>query len=297
MRMFFSLMCLTALVGSLGCTPAETPPADEVAPGATEVGEVPAVEEGASLNGVPKGKFVQANPKLATLRAKFVYGGKPPERQKLDTSRDPFCAPLEVLSDSMLVSPNGGLKNLVLIFDTRKSEDVPAEQLEVPEKTILLDNNGCQFTPHIIFVRPGQTIEVKNSDATGHNANFTFFRNTSENFLIPAGQSKEKKIEAAEGASLNPVECNIHPWMKAYVVVQEHPYVGISDDEGQIEITNLPVGEVSFYIRHENADGSIEEGTVGGKKEKWSRGKMERELKAGMNDLGTITLAPDQFRQ
>jgi plastocyanin len=168
--------------------------------------------------------------------------------------------------------------------------------MQVPEKTVQLDNDGCIFKPHIIFVRPGQKIEVLNSDQTGHNANFSFFRNEAVNFLIPVGGKKEFEIKTEESASLIPVECNIHPWMKAYVVVQEHPYVGISDEAGQIEIANLPVGEVTFYIRHENAAGSIDEGAVNGKSQKWSRGRMELKLNAGVNDLGTITIAADKFR-
>lgn len=114
--------------------------------------------------------------------------------------------------------------------------------------------------------------------------------------MIPIGGKKEIKLVADE-ATLMPVECNIHPWMKGYVIVQEHPYVGITDEAGQLEITNLPVGEVTFLVRHENADGSIDEGTVGGKKQKWGRGRMEIELKPGMNDLGTITLAADKFKK
>ena len=245
----------------------------------------------------PAGKLVQADAKLATLRAKFVYDGPAPAPKKVDSSKDPFCAQIEILSDSMLVSKDGGLKNLVLMFDAKRSKaKVPAEFAKAPDAKITLDNNGCMFVPHIIFARVGQTIEVLNSDQTGHNANFGFFNNPAQNFLIPVGGKKDLKLVADE-STLMPVECNIHPWMKGYVVVQEHPYVGITDEEGQIEIANLPTGEVTFLVRHENADGSIDEGTVGGKKQKWGRGRMEIELKPGMNDLGTITLAADKFKK
>src|SRR5690606_35840511 len=55
----------------------------------------------------PAGKFVQAKADLATLRVKFVYDGKPPARKKVDSSKDPFCAPIEIDTDSMLVGKNG----------------------------------------------------------------------------------------------------------------------------------------------------------------------------------------------
>ena len=165
------------------------------------------------------------------------------------------------------------------------------------EGTLTLDNNGCVFKPHIVVARVGQDIEVLNSDQTGHNANFTYFKNESENFLIPAGGKKKSKKLVSEESTLMPVECNINPWMKAWVIVQEHPYVGVSNEEGVIEIANLPPGELTFLVRHENSDGAIDGGTVGGKAQKWSRGKMDVTLKAGMNDLGTITIAADKFRK
>lgn len=292
MNKMLGLICVAVLLGMVGCAPSAT---TEPAPAAPAT---PAAEESAFDESTPPaGRFVQVNPKLATLRAKFVYGGEAPAPKKVDSSKDPFCAQLELFSDAMLVGKDGGLQNLVLMLDAKRSKaEIPAEQKKAADAKITLDNNGCTFKPHIVFVRVGQTIEVINSDQTGHNANFGFLNNDAQNFLIPFGGKKELKPVTDE-PTLMPVECNIHPWMKAFVVVQEHPFVGITDAHGQLEIANLPVGEVTFLIRHENADGSIDEGTIDGKVHKWSRGRMELDLKAGMNDLGTITLAPEKFKQ
>ena len=293
MKKTLTLLCLAALVGYMGCAkPAATePPA--AAPAASE----PAAESGARFDSrPPAGRFVQANPKLATLRAKFVYGGKAPARSKVDSSKDPFCAQIEILSEAMLVGSGGELQNLALIMDQRRSKaEIPADQLKAAPAVLELDNNGCMFKPHVLFARPGQTIRVLNSDQTGHNANFNFFNNQAVNFLVPIGGQKDLTLTADEPAPI-PVECNIHPWMKAFVIVQEHPFVGVTNDKGELEITDLPVGEVSFRVWHEHAEGSIDEGSVGGKTQKWSRGRMELDLKAGVNDLGTITIAADKFK-
>ncbi len=289
MKKILGLLSLAGLAAAFALS--SSLPAPVVA--ATDAADGQATEAQAAP---PAGKFVQAKADLATLKVKFVYDGKAPARKKIDSSKDPFCAPIDIETDSMLVGKNGELQNLVLMFDTRRSKaKVPPEFTKAPEATITLDNKNCMFEPHIIFARVGQTIEVLNSDQTGHNANFGFFNNPAQNFLIPVGGKKDLKL-VAEEATLMPVECNIHPWMKGYVIVQEHPYVGISNEEGVIEIENLPVGEVTFLVRHENADGSIDEGTVGGKKQKWGRGRMELELKAGVNDLGIITIAADKFK-
>lgn len=293
MKKILSFVCLASLIGLFGCAPASTsPPATETPPA-----EQPATDESAADELPPRGHFVQADPKLATLKAKFVYDGAPPARAKVDSSKDPFCAQLEILSDELLVGKDGGLQNLVLMLDERRSKvEIPDSQKKPPAGVATLDNNGCRFEPHVFFAQVGQTVEILNSDQTGHNANFGFLNNPGLNVLIPIGGKKEVTLVADE-PTLIPVDCNIHPWMKAHIIVQEHPFVGISNEQGEIEIINLPVGEVTFLIRHESADGSIDEGTVDGKAQKWSRGRMEIELKPGVNDLGTIKLSPDKFKK
>jgi hypothetical protein len=94
------------------------------------------------------------------------------------------------------------------------------------------------------------------------------------------------------------VECNIHPWMSAYVMVFNHPYVGISDGDGKIKIEKLPAGvPLDFKIWHENQDKSIEEVTINGKKEKWVKGSAKMTLKEGVNDLGKVVINIDRFKK
>lgn len=287
MKKLMSFITLAGLLGILGCgqssdstTPDPQPDADPSALSPAR-GDLP--------------HYVQAESKLATLRAKFVYGGKPPAREKIDASKDAYCANLDVLSEKMLVGEDGGIQNLAIFLDERRSKvDIPDSQRQAPDVPVELDNRGCIFVPHVFIARPGQTIQVLNSDQTGHNANFNFFKNTPVNYLIPAGGQKAVKPEDPEPAPI-PVECNVHPWMKSYVIIQDHPFVAISDEAGVLEIKDLPVGEVTFRVWHENAKKSLDEVTIGGKKETWRLGRMKIELKPGVNDLGTVTIAPEKF--
>jgi plastocyanin len=241
----------------------------------------------------PAVKLVQADADLATLRAKFVFDGKPPVPPKIDSSRDAFCAAIDIKEDKLIVGKDGAIKDIAIYMDAKRSKVEVPEKFKKAEKAVIkLDNKGCMFEPHVLFARPGQSIDVLNSDQTGHNANFNFFNNTPVNFLIPVGGSKKIELQTDEPAPI-PVECNVHPWMKSYLIVQDHPYVGITGEDGVLEITNLPPGEVTFRVWHEI--GKIDEVTIDGKKEKWSRGRMEIELKPGMNDLGEIKLSPELF--
>ncbi len=229
----------------------------------------------------------------ATLRLKIVVDGPVPAPQVIGGVNDSFCAESPILTNKLIVSEKGELKNFALIFDEERSKvKVPESMLKPPAESHVLDNLKCMFEPKILVARSGQTITVKNSDNTGHNANFLFMKNPPTNFLIPAGQSKDYvlKPDLVEPTAM-PVECNVHPWMKAFVIVKQHPYVGVSNDEGVIEIVDLPVGSgVTFRLWHEAA-GAIDQIQVGGKSEKLARGnRWELDLKSGVNDLGTVTL-------
>lgn len=299
------LFGLTALAGLLmvGCAqPSSTNTANSTAPEPAEQIAKAGIETPASLNvdtaaevSKPVHRFVSTQADTATLKAKFVVKGEVEDAEKIDGSRDPFCAALDIFSEKMVVGEGGAVRNLALYLDTRRTKiDLPEVAVDKDAK-IVLDNKGCVFNPHMIVARPGQSITVTNSDGCGHNANFNFLVNPGVNFLIPAGGEKAMELKAAEPAPI-PVDCNIHPWMRAYLIVTDHPYVGVTNEKGELEIANLPVGEVTFKVWHENSEKSIDEGMVNGKKEKWSRGRMEIELKPGVNDLGTITIDAGLFK-
>jgi len=89
-----------------------------------------------------------------------------------------------------------------------------------------------------------------------------------------------------------PVDCNIHPWMKSYVVVLDHPFAAVSDENGDLTIKGLPAGEeLVFRVYHEA--GGIKEVEINGKSEEWSRSRFKVDVKPGMNDLGTVVIPTD----
>jgi hypothetical protein len=48
-----------------------------------------------------------------------------------------------------------------------------------------------------------------------------------------------------------PLQCNQHPWMRAYVSVLPHPYFAVSAADGSFQIKNLPPGEYTLVAVHE----------------------------------------------
>lgn len=230
-----------------------------------------------------------------TLKMTFVYGGAPPVPEKVDVNKDrEFCGKIPLIDEKLVVnSDNNGLKNVVFyVYTGRGGSKLP--DFEPTNDTHELANDQCRFEPHIVVMQTGDTLKVTNPDEVGHNANMQFLINPPQNFQIPPGGDKSVQLEDAEPAPI-PVECNIHPWMKAYVIVMEHPFVGVSDKDGVLEIKGLPPGELEFRLFHEGATGSIKEVKIDGKKERLSRNRISLKIKPGMNDLGKVEIPADVF--
>lgn len=60
----------------------------------------------------------------------------------------------------------------------------------------------------------------------------------------------------------------IHPWMKAYLGVFEHPYFALSGADGRFTLKDLPPGEYTIEAWHERFGTRSQKITVGAKETK-----------------------------
>jgi plastocyanin len=224
------------------------------------------------------------------LKIHFEYGGDAPERALVKPDKDTeFCGRTKLLDESLIVNPkNKGIQNVIAYVYTSRRGGSKLDPVPPANKSHTLANDKCRFEPHVIIAQTGDTLVVTNPDSVGHNANFQFIMNTPSNNLIPAGGEKSMVLENAEPTAC-PVECNIHPWMKAHVLVLEHPFAAVSDENGDLIIKKIPAGEkLVFRVLHER--GKFEGVAVKGSDPITRRNTFEVEIKPGMNDLGTIVM-------
>lgn len=227
-----------------------------------------------------------------TLKGKFVFDGAPPAPKKLDVAKEAFCTKCNVVAEDVVVDPaNKGVANVVVFLKTKKGEKIKIhpdyEKPEVKNAELVIDNKGCRFEPHVAIARVGQQVIVKNSDPVSHNSNIASVtgQNPAFNQIIPTDGTAKYTFKAAENFPVT-VSCNIHPWMKGYVIVRDDPYAVASSADGSFEIKNLPVGDYEFQVRHDS--GYITKATVGGKAVEWKKGVAKFSVKPGDNDLGEI---------
>ena len=154
---------------------------------------------------------------------------------------------------------------------------------EIKNGKVQLDNIKCRFEPNVAVLWTNQTLVIGNKDPFGHNSKVDAFDNKSINPVIPPGQTVEATFPNAESLPMA-VSCNIHRWMKAHIVVKDHPLVGVSSADGTLTINNIEAGKHEFRFWHNS--GYISKLKVNGSDAAWKKGKVELEIPDG----GTLEL-------
>jgi plastocyanin len=230
-----------------------------------------------------------------TIKGRFLYGGDPTPPGALKADKDvEVCGKHKLLSEELVVGADKGIANVV-VYVRDKGVKVHPDAGSAAKTPVELDNKDCRFSPHVAVVQTGQPLVIKNSDSVGHNSNVAATKNAPSNSLIPAGDKATLQFANEETLPAQ-VTCNIHPWMKAWVVVRPNPYAAVSKEDGTFEIKNVPAGEVELQFWHEKA-GYIGEMKVGGKAEKVSKGRRKVSVAAAGTDLGDMVLAPTIFQK
>jgi len=300
-RFAFASTLLAAAATFAGCGQAASPP-----PSAPDKAEAPQIDQGEetapaadqSSAGVTRPvvevRTAAADGEWGTLKGRIVFDGKAPAPMPVDTSKDAACK-ATVTTENLLVSPDGGLQNAVIMLRT-KSPKVHPDYEKTANDEVVLDNKDCRFEPHVQVVRLSQTLMLKNSDPTGHNSNITPILGTPINPVLAAGGEPVPYKFTAEEAIPVKVGCNIHPWMGAYIVARKDPYAAVTDKDGNFVIESLPAGkELEFRLWQENAGYLKNAAFKGGKAD--ARGTFKFKIKPGDNDLGDIKVPASVFKK
>jgi hypothetical protein len=225
----------------------------------------------------------------ATVKGQVVFAGKQvpvPEKAKVGNDAA-FCLKNgDIFDEKWVVNPkNNGVRN-VFVWLKPDSDDKSARlpvhpDLKAPPKEpVVIDQPCCTFIPHVVALRVGQGLLVKNSAKIVHNFDYQGFRNPGDNSTIQPGQQKLIENLKAENLPLT-AKCGIHGWMSARVGVFDHPYFAVTDGNGIFEIKQAPAGKLRLMVYHEQV------GFRGG--EEGRKGEVIT-LDAKGTDLGKVDL-------
>jgi plastocyanin len=123
-----------------------------------------------------------------------------------------------------------------------------------PTAKPVIDQKGLMFTPHIVAVQQGTTVEFLNSDKVAHNV---FWPSVGGNKKLthnlgtwPQGEKRSFKFDNPGAV---PLLCNVHPEMAGYIVVSPTPYFATTDKSGAYKIENVPDGSYTVTAWHEGS--------------------------------------------
>jgi len=179
------------------------------------------------------------------IRGKVTFTGKPPEARPLKRDADPFCARTPMNEEDVLVSANGGLKN-VFVRLTQGVEGVyPA-----PAQPAELSQRECMYRPRVLGVMAGQQVAIKNDDQTLHNVHGYKGASTIFNQAQIPGMAPMPKVFTDAGQMFK-FRCDVHPWMTGYIGVSNHPFFAVSETDGSFAISHVPPGHYTVEAWHE----------------------------------------------
>ncbi len=229
------------------------------------------------------------------LSGTFVYVADPPQLPLLPTGgKDaPVCNPEGIPNEALVVdSGTKGIKNIIIF--ARKVSRIHDSYDATAEEKVVFDQEKCIFKQHVLPMRVTQTLLIKNSDPIGHNTNISPPADQGTNPLLPPKGETTYKFGKQQNTPV-PVSCNIHPWMKAYILPRKNPYAVATNEQGKFELVNLPAGEeIEFQVWHESAAGNRGALVIDGLTN--DRGRFKKKVEAdGSVDLGEIKVPASAF--
>jgi plastocyanin len=186
----------------------------------------------------------------ADITGVITFKGTPPaEKEITPIMDDANCSASYTkapLTHFYAVNAQGDLGDVVVSLKgvTGKSTGASAAPVEIDQK-------GCLYTPTIVAIQTGQKIVVKNSDTCVHNVH---------DKPTVAGNQEFNDVQMPGGADLTytfakpepflKFQCDVHPWMFAWVSVLDSPYFAVSDKDGKFTIKNVPPGKYTVEAAH-----------------------------------------------
>ena len=158
-----------------------------------------------------------------------------------------------IVSERLVVdAATKGVKNVLVYFPRPTAVNEDAKKA-LAGKTVTFDQKKCIFEPHVLGMMVGETVTLKSSDPVNHNVNVKLKQSTF-NQTIAGGQSQSFPLAGAERTP-GQVVCDIHPWMSAWWMVLDNPYITVTDEKGNFEIKNVPAGAQKVVVWQEVVKG------------------------------------------
>lgn len=191
-----------------------------------------------------------------TISGTIGFTGTAPKVEKLKRTSDPVCAKKEMNDETVMVSKDGkGLANVVVRITSAPAGKAPADP-------VIVDQNDCMYRPRVQAAVEGQKVMIRNDDGTLHNVHAYGVKPSFNQAQPPKSKPIEKSFTREPNNDVVTFKCDVHPWMRGYVVYSKSPYFAVSKEDGKFEIKDVPAGKYTIEAWHEKLGTQKAEVTV-----------------------------------
>jgi plastocyanin len=131
-----------------------------------------------------------------------------------------------------------GRENLV-VFVTRTAEQFPA-----PTAHAEMDQKRMQFSPFVLPIVVGTTVDFRNHDSVAHNV----FSPDAERYNLGTWRPGTSHSNRFNALGVYAQACALHPEMQAYILVLQNPYFAVTKANGTFTMPAMPDGSYEVQV-------------------------------------------------
>jgi plastocyanin len=191
----------------------------------------------------------------ATIKGTVRFTDAAVEQKKLPVTVDHSVCGKEKDAEDIVLSPEKGIRNVVVSLQPPP----PGATWPVSLPNVQIDQQQCVYVPRVVVVPVGGTVEFLNTDRLLHNLHSASTGNPTFNRTQPRGRTIPIVFKTPE---IIRVDCDLHPWMRAWVVVAEHPFYAVTNDQGEFMLDKVPPGAYTLQFWQESLGAVTQDVTV-----------------------------------
>jgi hypothetical protein len=183
-----------------------------------------------------------------TITGTVKWSGPVPKLTPAAINKDPeICDPQAQKKrdlERLVVSADGGVANTVVFL----KDITKGKAMDLPEGRQFLNQKTCRYEPHVLLVPDNGTLQLKSSDPILHTVHMT----GAADYNLPFPFANQTVTRTMNREGVVDLRCNAgHVWMNAEMLVVQHPYYAVTDQDGNFKLTNVPPGEYEIEAWHE----------------------------------------------
>jgi plastocyanin len=150
---------------------------------------------------------------------------------------------------ALVTDARGGVRSAALLL--RPSGGAALPTAPAAAQPALIQQNGCDYFPHVQVVTVGTKLKIVNNDDLMHNIHAYDDKGESRFNLAQPFKGLSNSYTVKAPGFLKLVCDSGHPWMRAFVVVSDTPWSAVTGDDGNFTIDGVPAGTYRVELWHE----------------------------------------------